>query len=34
MGGLEEIEHVCQLINLSANNQLLKPFVEHILIMY
>ena len=31
LGGLEQIEHICQLTNLIANSQLLKQFIEPIL---
>ena len=31
LGGLEEMEHICQLTNLIANSQLLKLFIELIL---
>ena len=28
--GLEEMEHICQLTKLTANSQLLKPFIESV----
>ena len=31
VGELEEMEHICQVTNLIANKQLLKPFREPIL---
>ena len=31
LGGLEEMEHICQLTYLIANNQLLKPVIEPVL---
>ena len=31
LGGLEEMEHICQLTNLIANSLPLKPFLEPIL---
>ena len=31
LGGLKEMEHICQPTNLIANSQLLEPFIEPIL---
>ena len=31
LGDLEEMEHICQLAYLIANNQLLKPVIEPVL---
>ena len=31
LGGLEEMEHICQLTNIITNSQLLKLFIEPIL---
>ena len=31
LGDLEEMEHICQLTYLIANNQLLKPVIEPVL---
>ena len=31
LGGLEEMEHICQLTNFITNSQLSKLFIKHIL---